>query len=97
MLLYLKHFMTIDGITHIVSVRCTTFNNNKIIQGICIAFLLFWWKLKALTVKGGTSLTTTNESHPWVMHQSAPERSPHTGLRWRVRELMNQTIIQGDD
>ena len=35
----------------------------------------------------------------WVMHgsQSAPECSPHTSLRCRVRELMTRPIIQEDD
>ena len=35
----------------------------------------------------------------WVTDgsQSAPERSPHTSVRWRVWELINQPIIQWED
>ena len=47
---------------------------------------------RRFTVKGDL----TNHHQPsWVMHgsQSAPERSPHTSLRWSVRELMSQPIM----
>ena len=64
-----------------------------------ISKALFWTLKEALQGRGDLTNPHQCAAPTGVMHgrQSAPERSPHTSWRWRVRGLMSQPIIQEDD